>query len=43
MRTFICNYKINYLILHWNYEGPQILGQLRIISGESTIHPVLWP
>lgn len=37
MRTLVCYYKINYLILHWNY-GPQLLGQLRIYR-EVTYRP----
>jgi hypothetical protein len=38
MRTRCTTYKINYLLLHWNYD-PLILGQLRIVIVRDSYEP----
>jgi len=38
MRTRCTTYKINYLLLHWNYD-PLILGQFRIVIERNSYGP----
>ena len=41
MRTKMCNFKINYLILQWTKRFPMFCGNSECLSGNNPMSPVL--